>query len=1145
MSAGPYGVLLQRKGYLALLATQFLGALNDNLYRIIVSLYAVTIASTASGNGSYLALAGALFILPYLLFSGLAGSLADSYSKRSVLIVIKACEVGIMSLGLGALVSGSIAFMLVVLFLMATHSAFFSPAKYGILPEMFADHQLSRVNGLGEMCTFLAIILGTTLGAVAFDAWGDNLVYVGAFQVAVAAVGLTASLGIERTPRARADSKLASLPWNEVAKGFREVYTTRPLWFAVLGITYFWFLGSLLQLDIVLLGDEVMGLSETRIGLLQAALGVGIAIGSVVAGRLAGDRVELGLVPLGSIGMGFAGCAVVWATPSFPLVAATLLLVGVTGGFFIVPLVAFLQQRSSPERRGRLIATNNVLNMLGVLATSAVIYGAHDMAGVTADDLALAVSIATFVVTAYIIWLMPDALTRFLLYLLTHSLYRIRVVGPENAPTRGPALLVCNHVSFVDGLLVTAAIPRAVRFIVNRYFYELWPLSWFMRLMRAIPVSEGNPRDIIRSLAQARRELEAGHVVCIFAEGAITRTGNLLPFKRGFERIIAGLDVPIIPVHLDQVWGSIFSFKGRRFVWKWPERLPYPVTLSIGKALPSSARAFEVRQAIQELAADAAWHRRSSRDLLHLRFLRTAKRRWRSLAMADSTGARLSFGRLLAASLLLSRDLRRMRPDDRVVGVLLPASVAAAIANLAILFAGKVSSNLNFTTGEQALELAGSRSGLRTTLTSRTFLAKSKIPVNENHVFIEDLFGRVGTLRKLVAVVLCRLLPVPVLEAMMPRPPDGPTGTATILFSSGSTGDPKGVLLSHHAILSNVEAIAQVFQLDQRDRIMGVLPFFHAFGLTGTLWAPLICGLTAVYHANPLEAKTVGRMVSEHGATLMIATPTFCRAYVSGCAAEDFKSLRLAVVGAEKLQDDIAGRFREKFGVDLLEGYGATELGPVVAVNVPDVAHWSVRQTGVKPRTVGHPLPGVALKVVDPEMGQSLSEGQEGLVLVKSASCMLGYLDDPTRTAEVMRDGWYVTGDIGALDGDGFLRITDRMTRFSKVGGEMVPHLRIEEVAGATPGVHLCFATGISDVKRGERIVLLFTGSEAVSPRSVWEHLVASDLPRLWVPRNADVYRVEAIPILGTGKTDLRKARLMAHDLAEGRPPDTFEGASA
>jgi acyl-[acyl-carrier-protein]-phospholipid O-acyltransferase / long-chain-fatty-acid--[acyl-carrier-protein] ligase len=467
--------------------------------------------------------------------------------------------------------------------------------------------------------------------------------------------------------------------------------------------------------------------------------------------------------------------------------------------------------------------------------------------------------------------------------------------------------------------------------------------------------------------------------------------------------------------------------------------------------------------------------------------------------------------------------------DQPIVGLMLPASVGGALANIATFFAGKVPVNLNFTAGRESVDAAIKQCGIRTIVTSRIFITKAKIDEQPGMVFLEDLLRGFSARHSVSTALLAWLLPTAVLLRLYTPERIGTQSLATVIFSSGSTGEPKGVMLSHCNILAVLEGMAQVYSVTPHDRIIGVLPFFHSFGFNGTLWFPLISGFGALYVPNPMDAKTVGELARRFRATMIIGTPTFFTAYIRKCTKEDFEHLRYAVTGAEKLREPIARGFREKFGVDILEGYGCTEMAPVISVNMPDPPE---EQVGSKAGTVGHPLPGVVVRVVDPESGEARPSGREGLLLVRGPNRMLGYLGKPEATAAVLRDGWYVTGDIAAVDEDGFIRLTDRLSRFSKIAGEMVPHLKIEEVATQVLDDPNCVVTSVPDEARGERLVLLYTNA-AVSPEQLWSALGRSELPKLWVPKRGDIHRIDAIPLLGTGKVDLRQVRRLADSMVQ------------
>ncbi|MGA2329972.1 MAG: acyl-[ACP]--phospholipid O-acyltransferase [Bryobacteraceae bacterium] len=1124
------GSLLKARGVQCFLWTQFLGAFNDNLLMLVVSFLAARLMPKRSEE--LIALTGAVFFTPFFLFSGYAGRLADVFSKRTILVAVKCFEIVVMLVVFVVLPLNRLDLLLGMVFLMGLHSTLFSPAKYGIVPELLPDKDLSRANGLLEMTTFLAIILGTSAAGVMVEFWQQTPSKIGLALLAVAVAGTASSLGISRVPASGSTAPFRWNPWGEVGSGLRRLFTDKPLWLTVLAISYFFCLGTLLKMDLLVLGRKTLGVSEGRTATLYTFLAIGIGIGSVVAGRLSGDKVELGLVPLGSLGMGVFSLQLVWWAHSYPGTAVSLMLLGFSGGLFAVPLHAYLQQRSGTQERGRLIATNNFLNTLGMLiaAGSLSLFGAH--LHFTPQAIILVFGLLTLLATGYAVSVVPEFLIRFVLWLLTHSLYRIRIVGQHYVPFRGPALLVCNHMSHVDSFLVGACIQRFVRFLVYRPYYERKAFHWILTLMKAIPVAASPPRQALASLRCAREELLAGHVVCIFAEGSISRIGNMLPFKSGFTRIVRDLDVPVIPVHIDRLWGSIFSFKKGRFFWKRPERLPFPVTVSFGRPLPSTASAQEVRQAVMELGSAAVHYRRTSHDLLHLRFIRTAKRRWFSFCMADSSGKELTFGRALAGAMLLARWLLKQRPAEEMLGLLLPASVGGALANIAVFLAGKVPVNLNFTAGPDAMHSAVRRCEIRTILTSRIFLARARIEPQEEMVFLEDLLQGIHPATKVLAVLAAFLTPARLLERHYNAARRDPDYLATVVFSSGSTGAPKGIMLSHHNIISNIEALAQVFWVTRGDRFLGVLPFFHSFGFTCTLWFPLVEGFGVVYHPNPMDAKGVGEMAEKHRITFLLSTPTFYSTYLRKCTREQFATVRFAFTGGEKLRASVARPFLEKFGLSLCEGYGCTEMAPVVSANILNY-EGEERQTGFKPGTVGHPIPGVVAKVVDPDTGETLPAGKTGLLLVNGPSRMIGYLGSPQQTAEALREGWYDTGDIACIDEEGFIEIKDRLSRFSKIGGEMVPHIKLEEAINETLGDYSCAVTAVPDEQKGEKLVVFYTHKE-ISSQQLWELVSESNLPKLWIPKPENFHCIETLPTLGSGKLDLKRVKEMARGRTAG-----------
>jgi acyl-[acyl-carrier-protein]-phospholipid O-acyltransferase/long-chain-fatty-acid--[acyl-carrier-protein] ligase len=1105
-----YGALMRDGAFQAFLWTQFLAAFNDNVYKMIVSVGAVELAANQMLGARYLALSGAVFVLPFLLFAGYAGQIADRFSKTRVLQITKAFEIVIMGVGMLALAARSVEVLLVVLFLLAMQANFFSPAKYGILPEMLDEAQLTRANGLLELSTFAAIVFGTSVGSFLFARWKDEPLTLGAMLLAIAVVGSLTSIFIRKVPASGSSEPFCWNPFKEVWSGAKRLHANRAMWLTVAGISYFWFLGALFQMTIILVGSETMHLSDMHTGLLVTALAVGIGLGSMAAGWFSGDRIEIGLVPCGAAMLGvcsiLVGCA-----HSVTAIGAWLVGVGFSGGLFIVPLNAYLQERAGANEKGRLLATNNFLNMIGVIGASGVLYLLHDMMHWGPAMILVGLGVVTLISTAYIAWLLPAALVRFVVWSFTQVLFRINVVGRENLPKTGGALLVSNHVSYADAILIGCTTDRTIRFLMWQQLYENKWLRPFCHLFETIPLPTNAPKETLRALRSARRQVELGNLVGIFPEGGLTRTSHVMPFERGVEVVLRGLEsTPVIPIYLDGLWGHALSTKRSRL------RLRHRVTIFIGEPIKCSVSAELLYQRVLELGTAAANCRKDGDHTLSHRFVRAAKRNWAAPAIADSTGKHLSFGQTLAASILMRRWIAKNCAGSQNVGLLLPASAGGAISNLGIALAGKTAVNLNFTAGEEATRYAIDRCEIRTIITSREFVEKIKLAPQPEMVFVEDVTAAMKPGAKLAAAVAARFIPTRRLAGTA-KPDD----TAAIIFSSGSTGTPKGIMLSHWNLLANIDATAQVFSIGNTDCMLGVLPFFHSFGYTYTLWFPLVNGFKAVFHPNPTDAKTIGELAAAHRPTLFLSTPTFCLSYLRKCTREQFASIRYMLVGAEKLRPALAEAFEKKFGITPFEGYGCTEMGPVVSVNCA-----GANVAG----TAGRMLPNISARVVDPETLAPVPNGEVGLLLVNGPSRMTGYIKEPERSAAALIDGYYVTGDLVRFDADGHLHIVDRLSRFSKIAGEMVSHLKVEEAVREILGEHPCAVTGVPDDQRGERLVILYT-HVAIAPADLWKELCESRLPRLWVPKPDDIHAVDSIPTLGTGKLDLQRLKQLAAKL--------------
>jgi acyl-[acyl-carrier-protein]-phospholipid O-acyltransferase/long-chain-fatty-acid--[acyl-carrier-protein] ligase len=1125
-----------QRGFWSLFTTQFQESFSDNAYRWLMITFVAATVLDESQRRLLVFLVTALFSLPFILFSMVGGYFADRFSKRSVLMGTKISEMAVMAVALVGLVHQSLPILMIALFMRSTQSSIFSPSKYGLLPELLPDNRLSWGNGLIEFGTFAAVTCGSVAGQL-YKRLGPPY-WSGVVLLALTLVGLISAAGIDRVPPAARTKKFNWNIFGDFMTQIRIVRRDRALVLAVLGNTYFWFLAVLLQTNIEFYGVNVLHASDLQKGFLVAALTLGIGLGSFAAGYLSRGKIAVTLIPLGAIGMSIFGFAL--SIPGLSLAGVLVLLAAIGGsaGFFAVPINAIIQHNPHPDQKGGVIGTASLLSWVGILIGAAFYLG-MEWIGLNNAMIFFAGGVLSLIATVYTLVLMPDALLRMILWLLVHSIYRMKTIGRENIPANSGALIVCNHLSFIDALVLSASSDRPIRFLMFKDFYDHPAIHPFAVVSGAIPISsELRPREMIRSLRAAGDAISAGELVCIFAEGQITRIGALLPFRRGLEFIMKGIDAPIIPVNLGGVWGSIFSYENGRFFWKLPKRILQPVTVRYGKPLSAASTAFEVRQAVEELQSEDYRHQKTYMKTLHRAFVRSARSHRFRFAMADGQKT-LRFGSALTRTIFLARRLNQAwlpeERNDEMVGVLLPPSIAGALVNFALMLMGKVPVNLNYTLSAEGIASCVQQCKIRTVISARAFRERVRVDVPGRIVLMEELAEKPGIGEKLSALAMSLLMPSGMLERSLRENSKKSTldDLATVIFSSGSTGEPKGVMLTHFNIGSNVAQLSQCFAFTRRDRILGVLPFFHSFGFTGTMALPLIAGAGAVYYPNPLDARSIGTLVSQYAVTFLLTTPTFLQSYTRRCQPEQFGSIRLVMVGAEKLQERTAQAFQDKFGIRPLEAYGCTECAPAVTVNTNDFRAAGFRQTGSKRGKIGHALPGISVRIVDPETYQPIAVGSPGLLLVRGPNVMKGYLNRPNETAKVMRDGWYVTGDIAALDLDGFLEITDRLSRFSKIGGEMVPHVKVEEKLQelAESSEQVFAVTSGSDEKKGERLLVLHTLAED-RINACLKRLSETGLPNLWIPRQESFFKVDSLPCLGTGKMDLRRIRELARELA-------------
>ncbi len=724
-------------------------------------------------------------------------------------------------------------------------------------------------------------------------------------------------------------------------------------------------------------------------------------------------------------------------------------------------------------------------------------------------------------------------------WLFLHGNNRMRVYHQSRVPATGAVLIVANHVCYIDWMLMWVACPRRPNFVSWAGYQQNWMLRFFLWVVRSrlihIDSRNNSPHSIGQSLKAVAARLAAGEVVIMFPEGRLTRNGQMRPFFRGIETVCKWAKVPvrIVPAATWNIWGTLLSHKGGKMVWRWPEEFRRRIAVCFGQPMPGSSTVAEVRAAVVETMAEVGILQSDYVLPSHAAFVRRGAK-WgnlRKVGFVDAssgTDRTLTWAKGLVGAWCLAKYLKSRVGAGQNVGIWLPTGLGSAFANFALAFLRKTSVNLNYTAGAEAVRSAVKQTDMTVVITARRFLDRMPLdlPDDVRRIYLEDALAAIPGRWKLLRMLAVVLLPGWFLDRVVLRcrkfKLDDPL---TIVFSSGSTGEPKGVTLSLRNISANGDSFQKGVNFTTADRMLCTLPNFHSFGYTVCLWAPAAIGMMSVYYPDPRASKEVGELCKRWQCSIALGTATFLRFYLRRCQPDDFKSLRLWVCGAEKLPVSLAEEFRAKFGVLPYEGYGCTELSPVVSANLPDTTVKGVTQVANKMGTVGQPLPGIAAKAFDPDTMAALPPEAEGVLCCMGPNVMVGYWRQPEKTADVIRDGWYCTGDRGFVDGDGFIHITGRLSRFAKIAGEMVPLEKVEEelhVALATNGDRAVAVAAVSDPKRGERIVVLHLAEYAERLPAAFDALRAGGMPNLFIPDIRDCHVVEAFPVLGSGKLDLR-----------------------
>ncbi|MEJ2618817.1 MAG: acyl-[ACP]--phospholipid O-acyltransferase [Candidatus Thiodiazotropha sp.] len=1144
--------LTRINGFIPYLLIAFINAFVDLGHKIIIQ---NSVFKIYDGEVQVIlsAIVNGLILLPALLLFTPAGFISDRYRKPKVMKISAASAVILTLVVTASYYAGWFEAAFFMTFLLAVQSAFYSPAKYGYIKELTGKSQLATANGAVQAVTIAAILSGVFIFSWLFEQSLIGVSYQGGADILqqIAPLGwllVAFSLGefwlTFRLPE-MAEPSETEFNWKRYGKGrylkdnLKTLAEKRGIRLSIVGLATFWGISQVLLASFPAYAKEVLDQNNTLViqGIL-ACSGIGIAFGSMLAARFSRRHIETGLIPLGALGV-VLGVGLIPILHTNLALALDFVFIGAAGGLFIVPLNALIQFHAPQGRMGTILAGNNWVQNLVMLSFLALtVLFAYQ--GSSSVELFHLLTFIALIGSLYTVYQLPHSLVRFSFARLFAGRYKITIEGFEQLPAEGGVLMLGNHISWLDWAIIQIASPRPVRFAMHRDYYKRWYLKPFMDMAGVIPIAGGASSH--KALQKIKQLLSDGEVVCLFPEGAISSSGQLGQFKRGFEKAVDGVQGTILPFYLRGLWGSRFSRANqglKQLHNRWTRR---EIILAFGKPMPIESKAHEVKQRVYDLSI-TTWQRYTEKlQPIHHAWIDRVKRQGSRLCLADAVGnTELSGSQALTGAIAISRLIGKRSPEQNI-GLLLPTSSAGILANMAVLLRCKTLVNLNYTANLDALNGAVDQADIRSIYTSRRFIRKLEQrgidlqPVLDRVkvYYLEDLKDEISRLNKLMTLLTVKLLPAWMIRLLFSRAGSS-ENTAAILFSSGSEGKPKGVMLSHRNIMANIRQVSDVLDTHLEDRVVASLPLFHAFGLTVTGLMPLVEGMPAIAHPDPTDVLNIAKAVAKYKATVMCATSTFLRLFnrnrrVDGVMLE---SLRVVVAGAEKLQPEIRDAFSLKFNKPIYEGYGATETTPVASVNIPNRVHPNslMAEVGNKPGTVGQPLPGGSFRIVDPETFEPMATGDDGLVLFGGAQVMLGYLNNPKKTDEVIieQDGirWYKTGDKGHLDEDGFLTIVDRYSRFAKIGGEMVSLGEVESAISQQLSEDVeVLATTLPDQKKGEQVVLLFSGDmESLELKSL---IKSVGLNPLMLP--AKLIKVANIPKLGSGKRDFSTAREIAFE---------------
>ena len=1124
--------LLKTRRFLPLFITQFLGAFNDNVYKnALVILITYVVAEKAGLSSQIMVTAAAgIFILPFFLFSATAGQLADKYEKAFLVRIIKLVEILLM---IGATVGfymENVWFLMAILFLMGTQSTFFGPIKYGILPEKIREDELIGGNGLIEAGTFISILVGTLVGGLLILA-KNGILLISGLVILVAILGWVSSFYIPKgepaSPRLKVDYNFLRETWVIVshAKQNREIFLS------ILGISWFWLVGATFLAQFPTYAKDIIGGNEQLVTLFLSVFTIGVGMGSLLCNQLLKGEVEATFVPLAIIGVTvftvdlYFASQYMFTNGSTELIGATsflshisswrvlgdMFMISVCSGIYIVPLYAIIQARSEPNYRSRTIASNNILNAL-FMVISAVGTVAMLTVGFNVNQVFLTIAVLNAAVAIYACQLLPAALLRSILYWLFNTCYKVEVKGMGNfkAIQNEKIVIVANHLSYLDAALLATYFPSRLTFAINTKVAQHWLIKPFLKLIETFPLDPTNPMAA-KSLIETIKD--KNHVV-IFPEGRITVTGSLMKVYEGSGMIADKSGAHIVPVRIDGAQYTPFSRLKGNIRTRWFPKITLtvlePKKFHIPEDIKGGARRRMAGSQLSDMMTLMMFQASNIRQTLFQSLLdaKIAHGAGRIIA-EDIQREPLSYKQLITKSFILGKPISEITQPGEYVGILLPNMVSTIVTFFALHAYGRVPAMLNFSVGKRNILSACETACIKTVFTSRKFVESANLEetikaldeAGVRIIYLEDFAKKISLLAK-ASGFLAGFFPQGWYSKICSdKNPDSP---AFVLFTSGSEGTPKGVVLSHANILANRYQTGSRIDFGPNDVVFNALPVFHSFGLTGGTLLPILSGARVFFYPSPLHYRIIPELSYDSNATIMFGTDTFLSGYAHYGHPYDFYSLRYVFAGAEKLKEETRKLWAEKFGVRIFEGYGATETSPILAVNTPMES---------KPGTVGRLVPGIRYELKEVP---GIKEG--GRLYVSGPNVMLGYLLATAPGVLVPpADGWYDTGDIVDIDGEGYISIKGRAKRFAKVGGEMISLTAVEGFLSKLWPNHTHAIVAVPDEKKGEQLILVTENKEA-QKQEITEYVRNQGLSELGLPKK--IIYVDQVPLLGTGKID-------------------------